>query len=144
MKINIIFVILFLLMPLSTWASNNSVNEVNSTLNNFVTNWNEGNMNNAMQVYNKSASTILVSDNVIKGYENIVSFFHTNYPTKEQMGKISFSDVDIKVLSPKYTVVVGKWSLMRETGGNAGGIFTALYEKTSDGWKIILDHTTGL
>ncbi len=44
----------------------------------------------------------------------------------------------------EYASVIGKWHLDRspEAGGNVGGIFTLLFQKTPAGWKIILDHTS--
>ncbi len=34
------------------------------------------------------------------------------------------------------------WDLKRETAGDVGGVFTLVWEKFPDGWKIIHDHTS--
>jgi ketosteroid isomerase-like protein len=41
-------------------------------------------------------------------------------------------------------VVTGRFHLARSAsaGGDAQGIFSLVFEKTSTGWKIILDHTS--
>ena len=43
-----------------------------------------------------------------------------------------------------YAMVIGRFHLARkrEAGGEASGIFTLLFHKTGQGWKIILDHTS--
>jgi len=41
-------------------------------------------------------------------------------------------------------VCLGKYHLERakKEGGGADGTFSMVLEKTGDGWKIVLDHTT--
>ena len=50
----------------------------------------------------------------------------------------------VRPLDENFAVVVGKYRLDRgkKDGGNAGGLFTLVLEKTDKGWKIIIDHTT--
>lgn len=57
------------------------------------------------------------------------------------MGTLSFSHAEIKLLTPSYALVVGKWLLVTPDEGNIAGILTLLYEKTSHGWTIILDDS---
>jgi ketosteroid isomerase-like protein len=47
-------------------------------------------------------------------------------------------------LGANYAVVTGKFHLARTVagGGDAQGIFSLVWEKTAEGWKIILDHTS--
>jgi hypothetical protein len=60
------------------------------------------------------------------------------------MGTLRFSDLEIKLLGSAYASVLGRFHLDRsaEVGGEAAGIFTLLFHKTPQGWKVILDHTS--
>ena len=45
----------------------------------------------------------------------------------------------------RYAAVTGRFHLDRSAHGEAArddGVFSLLWEKTADGWKIILDHTS--
>ena len=60
------------------------------------------------------------------------------------MGTLTFSDLEPKLLGSDHALLVGRYRLerSRKEGRNAEGIFSLVFEKTPDGWKIILDHTT--
>ena len=57
------------------------------------------------------------------------------------MGKLIFSDIDIQMISEDAALVFGKWELDREKD-HPWGLFTLLFNKTSDGWKVVHDHTS--
>jgi ketosteroid isomerase-like protein len=60
------------------------------------------------------------------------------------MGRLSFSNVEVRVLAPDLALVTGEFHLERTTagGGNAAGRYTLILRKTTAGWKIIHDHTS--
>jgi hypothetical protein len=66
------------------------------------------------------------------------------------MGKLTFSDLDIRFLPAscgkvEYAVVTGAFHLDRAAHGEAkkdDGIFSLVWRKGPQGWKIILDHTS--
>jgi ketosteroid isomerase-like protein len=66
------------------------------------------------------------------------------YPTREKMGTLRFSDIETRMLGAEYASVIGRFHLDRaaDAGGEASGIFTLLFHKTPQGWKVILDHTS--
>jgi ketosteroid isomerase-like protein len=47
-------------------------------------------------------------------------------------------------LSDTFAVCLGKYHLDRSKreGGPADGMFSLVLEKTDQGWKIVVDHTT--
>jgi ketosteroid isomerase-like protein len=61
------------------------------------------------------------------------------------MGTLSFSELEPHILDEHFAIVLGHYRLDRskKAGGNAEGVFSLVLEKTRDGWKIIVDHTTG-
>jgi len=152
MRIKLFVYILFLLFPLTTFALTNttsessidSINAIQNDLSNFAIDWNQGKTNQVIKHYKKANSTLFISTTMIRGYKNIAAFFHKNYATKNEMGTITFSHVEINLLSPRYAMATGEWSVKRSNGNDIRGIFSVLYENTLHGWKIALDHTTGL
>jgi ketosteroid isomerase-like protein len=48
------------------------------------------------------------------------------------------------MLGPEYAIATGRYHLARSAagGGDATGIFSLVWQKSADGWKIILDHTS--
>ena len=57
------------------------------------------------------------------------------------MGSLTFSDLEITVVSKDAAVVLGSWSLKREKD-NPGGKFTLIFRKFKEGWRIVHDHTS--
>ena len=106
--------------------------------------WNRGDVDAFMSGYEDSAGTAFVGTSITRGYRPVLEGYKRRYPTKEKMGALTFSDLDIKMLGSDYASVIGRWKLERgaDAGGNVGGIYTLLFRKTASGWKIILDHTS--
>ena len=106
--------------------------------------WNNGNLNGFLEGYKKSKDTTFVSGAVQHGWEEMAAHYRSSYPNKETMGTLSFSELEPRVLDEKFAVMTGKYSLERgkKFGGNASGFFSLVFEKTADGWKIVVDHTS--
>ena len=104
--------------------------------------WNKGDIEGYMQDYNKSDSLRFASGgNVTYGWETTLNRYKKAYPDKETMGQLIFSNIDIKMLSNNDAIVFGKWELEREND-HPWGLFTLIFNKTDDGWKIFHDHTS--
>ena len=58
------------------------------------------------------------------------------------MGKLKFSELDITMLGRDAAVVRGRWELTLSDGKKPGGLYTLLFRRFKDGWKIIHDHTS--
>ena len=103
--------------------------------------WNNGNLEEFMRGYWNSPSMTFVSGGKItKGWQPTLDNYKKSYSSKAQMGILSFSDLDITILSKESAVVLGKWALQREKD-NPKGLFTLTFRKFKEGWRIILDHT---
>ena len=106
--------------------------------------WNDGDIARFMEGYDKSESTTFVSTTITKGHAQVLASYLKRYPTRANMGTLQFDVVEIRMLGAEYAAVIGKFHLDRSpaAGGEASGIFTLLFNKTKQGWKIILDHTS--
>ena len=73
----------------------------------------------------------------------MATHYRSNYPNRDSMGTLSFSELEPHLLDDRFGVLTGKYSLERgkKFGGNAQGLFSLVFEKTDAGWKIVVDHT---
>jgi len=104
--------------------------------------WNRGDVDEFMRGYWNSSELVFVSgDGVTRGWQPTLDRYKKNYNSREKMGVLKFSDLEIDVLSKTSAVVLGSWSLIR-SNDNPHGKFTLIFKKFGDGWKIIHDHTS--
>jgi uncharacterized protein (TIGR02246 family) len=112
--------------------------------------WNRADIPAFMQTYEDSPDTTFIGQKLRKGYEPILQRYKQSYTSREQMGALTFSDIDIRVLpsgcgKSEIALVTGKFHLDRREHGEAAkddGIFSLVWRKGPHGWKIILDHTS--
>ena len=118
--------------------------EIRGVLDAQVAAWNRGDIPGFMEGYDKSESTTFVGTDITKGHAQVLARYLKKYPTREKMGTLRFSDIEMRMLGADYASVIGRFHLDRaaDAGGEASGIFTLLFHKTSHGWKVILDHTS--
>lgn len=104
--------------------------------------WNRGDIEGFMDGYERSDKTVFVGgDNVTRGWLTVLDRYKRNYNTREKMGTLTFSDLDVTVLGKDAAVVLGRWHLQR-ANDEPHGRFTLIFRKTKLGWKIIHDHTS--
>jgi uncharacterized protein (TIGR02246 family) len=104
--------------------------------------WNKGDIEGYMDGYDRSENTIFVSgDNVTRGWKTVLERYKNTYDTREKMGQLTFSDLEMNMLSRDTAVVIGKW-LLKRSQDEPHGRFTLIFKKTSHGWRIIHDHTS--
>jgi uncharacterized protein (TIGR02246 family) len=109
--------------------------------------WNRGDINGFLESYRNSPKTIFVtSEGVLRGLQQIRARYAKKYvtPDRGKMGVLTFTHLEVHPLGRNYALAIGQWHLERSAanGGNAGGYFTLTFEKTSAGWRIIVDHTS--
>jgi ketosteroid isomerase-like protein len=112
--------------------------------------WNRADIPTFMQTYENSPDTTFIGAKLRKGYGPILERYKQAYTTPEQMGKLTFGDLEVRLLptssgAVEYAVVTGTFHLERAAHGEAkkdDGIFSLVWRKGPQGWKIILDHTS--
>lgn len=104
--------------------------------------WNEGDIEGFMELYWKSDDLRFASGAIVTyGWENTLDSYQRRYDTPEKMGKLKFKVRDVRELSGTHALVFGEWKLDRDFA-DLKGLFTLLFEKREEGWKIIADHTS--
>jgi ketosteroid isomerase-like protein len=75
------------------------------------------------------------------GWQTNLYAYVRNYPDQASMGMLSFEDLHVQVLSPDAALVFGRFRLVREEDEPLG-LFSLIFVKEADGWRIIHDHTS--
>jgi len=106
--------------------------------------WNRGDLEGFMQGYWKSGElTFFSGDTIIRGWQPTLDRYRKRYQSGGQaMGKLSFSDEKIDLISPDAAVVTARWHLAMPDGKKLEGLTTVVCKYFPDGWKIVHDHSS--
>ncbi len=117
-------------------------NAVKKVLNDQTAAWNKCNIEEFMQGYWNSEQLSFTSGNKnTRGWQATFDNYKNGYDRCDKMGKLSFSELDITVLNKKSAMVRGRFLLERKND-KPTGLFTLIFRKFKDGWKIVHDHTS--
>ncbi len=104
--------------------------------------WNRGDVAAYMEGYWKSESLSFAGANgVTRGWNGLLERYKRSYPDARAMGKLTFSDLEITLLSGDAAMALGRWRLEREAGP-LGGTYSLVLRKFPEGWRIVHDHTS--
>ena len=133
--------------PLTDAERERLAEDVRAVLSEQQAAWNEGDLEGFMAGYVQGDSLRFASGgNVRYGWQETLEGYQRGYPDCAAMGTLTFSDLDVDVLSPQHALVFGRWHLARQGEADADapqGLFTLLAERQPDGtWRIAADHTS--
>jgi uncharacterized protein (TIGR02246 family) len=107
--------------------------------------WNRGDLATFATDYEDSPETTFIGREITHGgTQAILDRYRRGYPTREAMGTLTFSEIEVRPLGRGYALANGRFALKRTPagGGDAAGRFTLVLRKTKAGWKIIHDHSS--
>ena len=133
--------ILFVLAPL---ARADDAADIKQVLDEQVAAWNKGDLVGFMKGYwNSKELTFVSGKDVTRGWQETLDRYKKRYQSDgKEMGKLAFSDVEVRELAPGVALVTGKWELTL-TKETVGGRYSLIFKKLADGWRIVHDHTSG-
>jgi uncharacterized protein (TIGR02246 family) len=106
--------------------------------------WNRADVDAFLEGYWHSPElTFSGTNGVARGWDAVLTRYKKSYPDRAAMGQLSFSALEFRFLGPDAALVLGKWHLQREKD-ELGGVFTLVWQRFPDGWKIIHDHTSAV
>jgi uncharacterized protein (TIGR02246 family) len=115
---------------------------VRAVLDEQVQAWNRGDIEGFMKGYAKSDETVFVSgDNVTRGWQTVLDRYKKNYDSREKMGVLEFTELEVRPVGEDGAVALGRWRLTR-ANDSPHGRFTLIFRRTPDGWRIVHDHTS--
>jgi ketosteroid isomerase-like protein len=104
--------------------------------------WNRGDVDAFLEGYWRSPElSFSGSSGITRGFAGVRERYKTKYADRAAMGQLDFSELEFRFLGPDAALVLGHWHLKREHG-DIGGVFSLVWQRFPDGWKIIHDHTS--
>jgi uncharacterized protein (TIGR02246 family) len=104
--------------------------------------WNRGEVEAFLQGYWRSPElTFSGTGGIARGWDAVLARYKEHYPDHSAMGKLEFSDLEFRFLGPDAALILGHWHLERQKG-DVGGVFSLVFERFPEGWRIIHDHTS--
>jgi hypothetical protein len=70
--------------------------EIKAVMQKSADDWNRGNLNAFVACYKKSPDILLIGTTISRGYDSMLQTYRTYYRTKEKMGVLSYSDLEVQ------------------------------------------------
>ncbi len=106
--------------------------------------WNRHDLEGFMAGYwNSPQLTFFSGASESNGWQAALARYRKAYQSKgREMGELEFSSLRVEQLSRDSAFVRGAWRLTMPDGKTPHGLFTLIFRKFPDGWKIIHDHSS--
>ena len=142
MRSSLFILLCFLTYSFSIQSQTHAEKQIRDILARQVKAWNNGDLDGFMNGYWQNDSLMYIGKSgVTYGYGSTLATYKKNYGDTSRMGKLTFTILHVKRLSPKYYHVLGKWSLKR-AAGDVSGYYTLLFRKIRGEWVIVSDHSS--
>lgn len=143
-KILSVFFLIPMLLSYTVYIDDEAIKkEIHNNLLKSAEYWNKGDVEAYMSIsYPKKDDILMQSANSrIYGYKKIYDMYAGLFPKEEARGVLTFSDVEVNVLSPDTAVEIGRFKLTYKDGKERSSYFTAILKKFPEGWRIVHDHS---
>lgn len=106
--------------------------------------WNRHDLEGFMAGYwNSQQLTFFSGGTEQDGWQATMDRYLAKYASPgHEMGKLEFSGLRVEVVSQDAAFVRGSWKLTMSDGKTPHGLFTLVFRKFPEGWKIVHDHTS--
>lgn len=140
----LVFLALAFTLTMLTPQHDQSVDAVRHILEAQQAAWNRHDLNGFMEGYwNSPELTFFSGAQRTAGWEGALDRYKKNYQDAgKDMGQLEFRDLSVEPLGDGAAFVRGSYYLMMRDGKAPHGLFTLIFRKFPDGWKIVHDHTS--
>jgi beta-aspartyl-peptidase (threonine type) len=140
-----ILILLTLLVATFSAAQNSDSSAIQTVIERQQAAWNRQDLEGFMAGYwNSPELTFFSGAHESKGWQAALGRYKKNYQDPgHEMGKLEFSNLHIQMLGPDAAFVRGEFHLTMSDGKTPHGLFTLIFKKFTDGWKIVHDHSSG-
>lgn len=106
--------------------------------------WNKGDLKAFMGGYWESPDLSFYSGkDKTRGFKETLERYRKRYQADgKEMGKLTFSELDLEMLGPDAILARGRWKVEMSKESHQG-LFTLVMRKFPEGWRIVHDHTSG-
>jgi uncharacterized protein (TIGR02246 family) len=114
---------------------------IRATLDSTAAGWNRGDLAAYLAAYTPDASEML-ADGPAHGVDRIEQtmkqgFWRTGRPLQQ----LHYEHVEVRMLGDDHALVTGQYVLTGADRPQRTGWFTTVWARTSDGWRMIHDHS---
>ena len=104
--------------------------------------WNRNDLAAFMDGYARIPALVFTSGAKVRhGWQEAFDTYQQKYgKDPSTMGKLAFAITSIDAVGADGAVVLGTWQL--EGPNAAHGVFTLVFERRAEGWRIVHDHTS--
>ena len=104
--------------------------------------WSDASIEAFMEGFDTTPNLLFVGKSgITKGWQQTLDRYKKSYPTKDHTGKLTFDILEVEPINAEAYLLVGEFHLVRNVG-KADGIFTLVFKKIDNTWKVISDHTS--
>jgi len=107
--------------------------------------WNRGDLEGFMAegYWNSPELTFFSGGSDTRGYDPMLERYRARYTQGgNQMGRLSFSELQAVPLSSDSGLVRGRWRVEFKDKPAIEGLFTLAMRRFAQGWRIVHDHTS--
>jgi len=142
MKKPVLLLLFFFLANLATPSQNENIRkELIHILDLQKAAWNEQDIEGFMAYYwNSEQFTFQSGASRLYGWKTLLERYKKSY-SGENWGKLDFTDLEVNALSADSAYVLGRWKLDLQ-GTTKEGVFTIIFKRFPEGWRIIHDHSS--
>ena len=107
--------------------------------------WNRGDLEEFMAGYwNSLELTFFSGARESKGWQAALDRYKKSYQSAgHEMGKLEFANLRIEMLGPESAFVRGEFHLTMSDGKTPHGLFTLIFRRFPEGWKIVHEQSAG-
>ena len=115
--------------------------ELKSIVEEQAASWNRGDIPAFMEAYWRDEKlTFSSGGKTTRGWEATRDRYLKNYPDRQTMGKLKFTELEVQALDDQAALLLGRWHLTRDQP--AGGNFSLVWQNFDGKWLIVHDHSS--
>lgn len=104
--------------------------------------WNRGDLDEFMRGYWRNEQlTFSSSGETVRGWQATLDRYRRRYAGRESLGRLEFSDLEVRPLGDVAALVLGRWRLDRRNEVLSGS-FSLVFQRIGGRWVIVHDHTS--
>ncbi len=121
-----------------------SIRAIQDVLDRQARDWNRGDLDAFLDGYWNSPKVVFQSGgDRYEGWDAMRERYRRRYQAEgRSMGKVKFTGVEIEPLGKDSAYVRGRFELAMPDGSRPSGLFTLIFRRFPNGWKIVHDHTS--
>jgi ketosteroid isomerase-like protein len=106
--------------------------------------WNAHDIEHYMDCFWKSPDLLVVNDGEqVMGWAEVLATYQRGFPNRAEMGTMTLQRAKLQRLGPDFFLGLS-WFVVRTNGKDSYSTDTMIFQRLSEGWKIVSDHSSYL